>query len=195
MDNCNSDATSENVEKSLVLATALFPDETWISIENNIWVAKSRLIQKEREPKKWDKEMSQVRILTSRGSVAYFLPESLVQGEIGNRCADLVLDGVVMEMKTITGARATLGGKFKQGYKQGALLLKNNLDEKNDGKLSKKHSVFIRLFSDLSVGSVKAQAAGVLKCRYDDGSFICYFEKLKELRVWTYEELRSIIGK
>jgi len=55
-----------NVEKSLALASALFPFEEWIPIESNIWVAKSRLIQKKREPEKWEREMSQVRILTGQ---------------------------------------------------------------------------------------------------------------------------------
>jgi hypothetical protein len=140
-----------------------------------------------REPDKWEREMSQARILTSRGSVAYFLPERLKRGEIGNLCADLVLDGEVVEMKTISGTRTTLGGKFKHGYKQGALLLKSS-------SLSKKHSVFIRLLSDISIGSVKAKIAGELKNRYDEGTLICYFEKTKELYTWSYEELRAIIG-
>ena len=170
-----------NAEKSLALASALFPSEEWIPTEANIWAAKSRLVQEKKEPKKWAREMSQVRILTGRGSVAYFLPERLVQGETGNTCADLVLDGEIVEMKTISGTRTTLGGRFRYGYKQGALLLK-------------KHSVFIRLLSDISVGSVKAKIAGELKNRLDQGSFICFFEKTGELYSWTYEELRSIIG-
>jgi len=173
--------------KSFILAQAMFPKEEWIAIENNIWVAKSRMSQREREPEKWEKEMSQVKILTSRGSVAYFLPDIYKKGEIGSKSADLVLDGEVMEMKTISGTRATLAGKFKYGYKQGALLLKKC-------NLTKRHSVFIRLLSDLPVGSVKAQIAGVLKYRYDEGQFICFFEQTGELHSWTFEDLRAIIG-
>jgi hypothetical protein len=40
-----------------------------------------------------------------------------------------------------------------------------------------------------------SKIAGELKDRADTGSFICYFERSGELHVWTYEELRSIIGK
>jgi hypothetical protein len=177
-----------NAVKSYTLAKTLFPLEEWVATESNIWVAKSRLSQKEREPKKWEKEMSQVRILTSRGSVAYFLPDRLVQGESGSLCADLVLDGEVIEMKTITGTRTTLGKRFVHGYKQGALLIENCT-------YTKKHSVFIRLLSDITIGSVKAKIAGELKNRFDEGSFICYFDKVGELYSWTYEELRSIITK
>ena len=90
-------------------------------------------------------------------------------------------------MKTISGGRATLGGKFKKGYKQGAMLLKNCT-------ITKSHSVFIRLLTDLTIGSVKAQIAGQLKYRHDNGNFICYFEKTGELHTWTFNELRAIIG-
>jgi len=45
-----------NAEKSLALASALFPNEEWIPTEVNIWVAKSRLIEQYKEPEKWVKE-------------------------------------------------------------------------------------------------------------------------------------------
>jgi len=175
-------------EKSLALVSALFPYEQWISTEANVWVAKSRLIEEYREPEKWEREMAQVRILTGRGSVAYFLPELEIKGETGKRYADLVLDGEIVEMKTVSGTRATLGTQFKYGYRQGSLLTENCT-------LTKEHSVFIWLMSDISVGSVKAKIAGELKNRHDKGSCICFFKKTGELYTWTYEELRSIISK
>jgi len=177
----------EPQDKNFELAKTLFPNEEWIPTEPNIWVAKSRLSQERREPKKWEKEMAQVRILTTRGSIAYFLPEMLIQGIKGNNIADLILDGEVLEMKTVSGTRTTLGGKFRYGYRQGELLLKNCL-------ISKKHSVFIHLYSDIPIRSIKAKIAGELKNRFDDGRFICYYEKTKELYIWTYDELRAIIG-
>jgi hypothetical protein len=178
----------ENTEKSLRLAAALFPGETWVYKEPNIYVAQSRLIEEQREKDKWEREMSQVRILTGRGSVAYFLPENKNNGETGRRCADMVLDGTILEMKTVSGTRVTLGGEFRLAYKQGAGLLMNSPDVRE-------HSVFIWLLSDLSVGSVKAKIAGELKERSDSGSFICYFEKTGHLYSWPYEELRALIGK
>ena len=171
-----------------MLASVLFPNEEWIPTEPNIWVAKSRLSQERREPDKWNKEMSQVRILTSRGSVAYFLPDKYIKGETGSKTADLVLDGEVLEMKTISGGRETLGGKFRYGYKQGAILLQNC-------NMTKKHSVFIHLLSDIPIKSVKAKIAVVLKNRFDEGRFICFFEVIGELHIWTFNELRSLIGR
>jgi hypothetical protein len=178
----------ENREKSLRLAALLFPDETWVYKEPNIYVAKSRLIEEYREKEKWEREMSQVRILTSRGSVAYFLPERQKQRNPAQLCADLVLDGIVMEMKTVTGTRTTLGTEFRFAYKQGAVLLsgRSGIQE---------HSVFIRLFSDLSVGSVKAKIAGELNGRSDPGNFVCYFETPGQLYSWRYEELKALIGR
>ncbi|MDR2048048.1 MAG: hypothetical protein LBP69_01190 [Treponema sp.] len=106
----------------------------------------------------------------------------------GVRCADAIIDGEIVELKTVSGARATLSKDFKKGYKQGASLVKNRNDIQS-------HSVFIRLFSDLPLESVKAKIAGELKERPDSGSFICFFEITGELHTWTYEELRLIIGK
>jgi hypothetical protein len=168
------------------VARALFPSESWIKVEPHIWVAQSRLIERTREKEKWVREMSQVHILTGRGSTAYFLPDMEMKGESGRRCADLVLDGVVCEMKTVSGSRVTLGGEFRLAFKQGAGLLKKRTDKQG-------HSVFIWLLSDLSVVSVKAKAAGELKERQGSGSLICYFEKLQELYSWTYAELRAFI--
>ncbi|MDR1176301.1 MAG: hypothetical protein LBK83_12635 [Treponema sp.] len=82
-----------NIEKSFALASALFPGEEWFMKGSNIWVARSRLPEEYRETEKWEREMSQVLILTGRGSVAYFLPEQEKKGETGTMCADLVLDG------------------------------------------------------------------------------------------------------
>ncbi|GHV15295.1 hypothetical protein FACS189491_12190 [Spirochaetia bacterium] len=176
-----------NTEKSFSLASALFPGEEWVFKEPNIWVARSRLPEEYREKDKWGREMSQVRILTNRGSIAYFLPELNKGGEAEKLCADLVLDGIVMEMKTVTGTRATLGTEFRFAYRQGAVLLSGYPG-------IEAHSVFIRLKSDLSVGSVKAKIAGELKNRTDPGDFVCYFENIGQLYAWNYEELKAIIG-
>jgi hypothetical protein len=183
-----SGAIRENTEKSLKLAALLFPDETWIYKEPNIYVAESRLIEERREKAKWEREMSQVRILTGRGSVAYFLPERQKENDAGVLSADTIIDGEIVEIKTVSGTRVTLGHEFKKGYKQGAALVRQ-------WKEPRSHSVFIRLLSDLSIGSVRAKIAGELKERLDPGMFICYFDKSAELHCWPYEELRGLIRR
>jgi hypothetical protein len=174
-----------NAEKSLALASTLFPYEQWIPTEANIWVAKSRLTEEYREPDKWEREMSQVRILTSRGAVAYFLPEKKNEGK-GKVYVDTVIDGEIVELKTVSGNRNTLGWAFKQGLYQGSSVIKNYPEIQT-------HSVFIRLLSDYTIKSVRGKIAGELKTRPENGSFICYFEHIGELHIWSYEELRSII--
>jgi hypothetical protein len=177
-----------NAEKSLVLATALFPHEEWIPSEANIWVAKSRLIQKNKEPHKWEQEMSQARILTDRGSAAYFLPEDEKKDGKMKICVDTVIDGEIVELKTVSGNRNTLGTAFEQGFKQGLAVRESRPEIQT-------HSVFIRLLADFSVGSVTAKIAGELKNRPECGFFICYFEQTGELHTWPFEELRSMIGE
>jgi len=183
-----------NAEKSLLLASALFPLEEWIPHGESIFVAKSRLSGGHKEQAKLYREIADVRILTGRGSVAYFLPErskdeeTAKEGQIHNMYADSVIDGVIVEIKTVSGNRATLGKSFRRGYKQGRSLLKKH-------GINAEHSVFLRVFTPFSVESVRAKIAGELKNSTDEGCCICYFEATEELYFWNYNELRAIIGK
>jgi hypothetical protein len=178
----------QNAEKSLVLASALFSEEEWVARGENIFVAKSRLTGGHKEQAKLYREIADVRILTSRGSVAYFLPEQSDGKEIGKRYADTVINGTIVELKTISGNRTTLGKSFKRGYKQGRSVL-----ESHPGLIAE-HDVFLRLFTPFSVESVRAKLAGELKNTTDKGCCICYFEATGELYSWDYNELRAIVG-
>jgi hypothetical protein len=186
----NSDSllASENTEKSFALATALFPGEQWVLREPGIWVAKSRLRDTARERAKLTWEIEQIRALSGGNNAVYFLPEVENDDNPGKLSADAVINGEIVEIKTVRGTRATLGTEFRKGYKQGAYLCRKN-------PAVKAHSVFVRLYSSLSPGSVKAKIAGELKERHDEGRFICYFEATGTLQSWTYEELRKAIGK
>ncbi|GHV48230.1 hypothetical protein AGMMS49546_38620 [Spirochaetia bacterium] len=175
----------KNAWNTRKVAAALFPEEEWVLKETNIYVAKSRLSEEFDEINKWNKEIAQVRILTSRGNVAYFLPEQKTQAQM---YADTVINGEVVELKTVSGNRSTLGSDFRQGYKQGAAIIRGRSD-------IQEHSVFIRLLSNLEVDSVRAKIAGELKVRTGKGHFICYFEIISKLFTWTFDELRAIIHK
>ncbi|MFP3042603.1 hypothetical protein LQZ19_12375 [Treponema primitia] len=184
---------SSNAEISHKLAAVLFPGEEWVQKEPNIWIAKSRLGGGHKEQSKLYREISHVRLLTNRGSVAYFLPEQTKDEEeseddfIHNMHADTVIDGAVVELKTISGNRATLGKSFRRGYKQGRSLLKKH-------GITAHHSVFLRVYTPFSVDSIKAKLAGELKNSTDEGRCICFFEPTEELYSWTYAELRAIVG-
>jgi len=191
---CSHELTRINTEKSLALASTLFPLEEWIPHGHNIFVAKSRLTGGHKEQAKLYREIADVRIITGRGSAAYFLPERFDSEEVPkdkdphSMHADTVIDGVVVEIKTVSGNRATLGKSFRRGYKQGRSLL---------GKhgITAEHSVFLRVFTPFSVDSVRAKIAGELKNSTDKGCCICYFEATEYLYFWTYDELRAILGK
>jgi hypothetical protein len=183
----NDALTRLNAEKSLSLASALFPLEEWIPRGDGIFVAKSRLIGGHKEQAKLYREISDVRILTGRGSVAYFLPERIHGGNKGKRRADMVMDGAIVELKTISGNRTTLGKSFKRGYKQGLSMLETHPEIKAE------HDVFMRLYTPFTVESVRAKIAGEIKNTSDKGRCICYFEATEELFYWTYDELRAIL--
>jgi len=182
-----------NAERSLALASTLFPLEEWVPHGRGIFVAKSRLTRSHKEQSKLYREISDVKILTGRGSVAYFLPERHNEGKAAERevlhsmYADTVIDGVVVEIKTVSGNRTTLGKSFRRGYKQGRSLLEKH-------RVSAEHSVFLRIFTPFSVKSVRAKVAGELTNSVDKGCCICYFEATEELYYWTYDELRAIVG-
>jgi len=180
--------TQENTEKSFTLASKLFPDEEWVLKEPNIYVAKNRLRVPAKERAKLAWEIEQIRILISRDSVVFFLPEQTAADTLGMLYADTVINGEIVEIKAVSGTRTTLGTEFRKGYKQGAYLMQQNPEVH-------RHSVFIHLYSDLSIMSVKAKIAGELKNRTDSGSLICYFDCTGKLYTWTYEELQAIIGR
>jgi hypothetical protein len=190
----SGELTRLNTEKSLILASKLFPHEEWISHGKGIFVAKSRFAGGNKEQAKLYREIDDVRILIERGSVVYFLPERTKEEEtvreeqIHNMHADSVIDGIIVEIKTVSGNRATLGKSFRRGYKQGRSLLKKH-------GITAEHSVFLRVFSQFSVESIRAKIAGELKNSTDEGCCICYFESTEELYFWTYNELRTIVGK
>ena len=186
---CSPELTQLNTEKSLALASALFPLEEWIPQGNNIFVAKSRLTRGRKEQAKLYREIADVRILTGRGSVAYFLPERFDSEDSGKKWADMVMDGAIVELKTVSGNRTTLGKSFKRGYKQGLSMLETYPEIKAE------HDVFLRLYTPFTVESVRAKIAGEIKNTSDKGRCICYFEATEELYTWTYDELRAIVGK
>ena len=177
------------LDKSFALAAALFPNEEWIPHGKGVFVAKSRLIGRHKEQAKLYREIADVRILIGRGSVAYFLPERFDGDDKGKKWADMVMDGAIVEIKTISGNRTTLGKSFKKGYKQGLSMLEAYPEIKAE------HDVFLRLYTPFTVESVRAKIAGEIKGTSDKGRCICYFEATEELYFWTYDELRAIVGK
>jgi len=103
----------ERAEKTRKLAAALFPWEEWVQVEERIFVANSR----PRHTAVFAKELIQARILAARASTVYFLPE--YTNNEGKKSADAVVDGLVMEFKTVTGALNKVERHFRYSRKQG----------------------------------------------------------------------------
>jgi hypothetical protein len=57
------------------------------------------------------------------------------------------------------------------------------------------HNVFLRLYTPFTVECIRAKIAGEIKGTSDSSCCICYFEATEELYLWTYNELRAIVGK
>jgi hypothetical protein len=167
----------------------MFPLEEWIPCGEGIFVAKSRLTGGYKEQAKLCREISDVQILTMRGSIAYFLPERLNENDKSKKRADMVMDGAIVELKNISGNRTTLGKSFKRGYKQGLSMIQTHPEIKVE------HDVFLRLYTPFTIKSVRAKIAGELKGSSDKGRCICYFNATEELYFWTYDELRAIVNK
>jgi hypothetical protein len=96
-------------------ATSLFPRETWLEIEERIFLAESSQPRGKTQHQVLHKELAQARILTAQGSTVYLLPEI---GPSGIRHPDAVVDGYLMEFKTITGTIREVERRFKAARHQ-----------------------------------------------------------------------------
>ncbi|MDR3303364.1 MAG: hypothetical protein LBS86_03030, partial [Treponema sp.] len=81
-------------------AVSLYPDVTWIKIDQSIYLASPRAPRSEDQTKILEKELIQARILAALGHTVYLLPES---GPRNTKHPDAIVDGFIMEFKTITG--------------------------------------------------------------------------------------------
>jgi hypothetical protein len=101
----------EEAEKTHNLAVTLFPNETWEKITDKIFVATGRILV----PDIFEKELIQAEILAKNGSTVYFLPE---KQKVGMKSADAVVDGILVEFKTITGGIDMVEKRFRKSRKQ-----------------------------------------------------------------------------
>jgi hypothetical protein len=94
-------------------AVSLYPNEIWLKIEEQIFIAQNRQSRNETQQQILDKELVQARILTGFGSTVYLLPEVIDPAHLGIKYPDAVVDGFVMEFKTITGSIRQVEKHFK----------------------------------------------------------------------------------
>jgi hypothetical protein len=93
----------ENAKKAKEAAERLYPREKWEPLEAGIFISKTRMPRSVEQIKVLEKELKQAIILVERGSTVCLLPEAANPNEKHVKYPDAVVDGHIMEFKTISG--------------------------------------------------------------------------------------------
>jgi hypothetical protein len=157
----------DNALRAATLSVSRFPQEQWIQIDTAIFLAHSRLSISSNQRDILKKEIAQARILTERGSSVYLIPE---KGE--GKHPDAVVDGHIMEFKTITGNI----GRIEEHYLAAR---------------AKARRVFFKIDSDLSRKDVLSRLiACIRKGNYTKGHIIAYFSHTGKIYLWEEDRLK-----
>ena len=152
----------DNAEKAKQTAIGLYPREKWELLENHIYIAKSRMPRSVEQIHVLDKELQQAHILVARGSTVYLLSENPPHGEKRIKYPDAVVDGVVMEFKTITGSIRQVEARYKEA------------------RAKTKH-IFFKIDANLTRHEVSRKLAGYINRKgYTGGVILAYFSKKGE---------------
>ena len=161
----------DNAEKTKQTAIGLYPREKWELLENRIYIAKSRMPRSTEQLHILDKELRQARILVDRGSTVYLLPETPPHGKKRIKFPDAVVDGVVMEFKTITGSIRQVEVRYKEAR-------------------AKTEHIFFKIDANLTRHEVTRKLSGYIKRKgYTGGVILAYFSQSDEFHRWTETEL------
>jgi hypothetical protein len=161
----------ENASKADELARNLYPHEKWEPLEEGIFIAKSRMPRSAEQINVLEKELRQARILVDRGSTIYLLPEIVHPGEKHVKYPDAVVDGYIMEFKTITGSIRQVEERYKEA------------------RVKSEH-IFIKIDASLSRHEVSRKLSGYIQRKgYKGGVIFVYFSESGEFYRWTEKEL------
>ena len=170
----SAEQLAKNAEKTKRMAIGLYPQEIWEFLENDIYIAKSRIPRSTEQINTLKKELRQARILSARGSTIYLLPET--QAGIKNiKYPDAIVDGNVMEFKTITGSIRQVEARYKEAR-------------------IKTTCIFMLIDSDLSKHAFTRKLSGYIRRKgLTGGIVIAYFSKSNDYYKWTEEELALLV--
>jgi len=161
----------ENANKTDDLARNLYPNEKWEPLEAGIFIAKSRMPRSAEQINVLEKELRQARILVDRGSTVYLLPEIVHPVEKHVKYPDAVVDGYIMEFKTITGSIRQVEERYKEA------------------RVKSEH-IFIKIDAPLSRHDVSRKLSGYIQRKgYKGGVIFVYFSESGEFFKWTEKEL------
>jgi activator of 2-hydroxyglutaryl-CoA dehydratase len=165
--------STTNTNPSLLLAVKLFPVETWTDLGGNVFLAASRKPKVANQQKVLDKEIVQARLLAARGSTVYLLPEQNDAEHFGEKHPDAVVDGKLIEFKTITGNIREVERRYKESRHQA-----ENVFLKIDNPSLTTEAVLSKLID-------KTRKSG-----YSGGMITVYFSSTKKWYFWEVDHLK-----
>ena len=159
----------KNAQNAQKLALHMFPNEQWIGIDQHIFMAASRAPRSDKQTEILEQELAQSRILATLGHTVYLLPEF---GPRKTKHPDAIVDGIIMEFKTVSGNER----KIKEKYKEAR--------EKAD-------NVFLQIDPPFSHRTVAGKLSGSIRGKgYKSGLIWVYFKYTGKMVYWTVEGLK-----
>jgi hypothetical protein len=136
----------------------------WVEEAPGIHIAASRVPRSPEQVEIYEKELAQARILAALGHTVYLLPE---KGPRKVKHPDAVVDGFIMEFKTITGNIR----KVKENYKEAR---------------KKADNVFLKIDAAFTPEQVLRTLIGTIRRgNYTSGLIIAYFTGLQKVYYWN----------
>jgi len=132
-------------------------------------MAESRSPKSPRDREVLDKDMVSARLIVANGHTVYLLPE---KGPRKVKHPDAIVDGGIMEFKTVTGNFRKVGENFKEAK------------EKAD-------SVFLTIMPDYSKEAVQRKLKRTIIAKgYQGGLIVVHFTATGKTYYWNVDDLR-----
>jgi hypothetical protein len=162
---------ADMARKTGELAASMYPREKWEPLEKGIYIAKSRMPRSAEQINILDKELRQARILVEQGSTVYLLPESEPSGAKRIKHPDAIVDGCIMEFKTVTGGLPKIVKRYKEAR------------EKAD-------HIFLKIDAPHTRHAVARHLSEyIVKKGYAGGLILVYFTESGQFCEWSEAEL------
>jgi hypothetical protein len=159
----------KNAQSTQELASRLFPNEKWINVDQHIFMAASRSPRSRNQSKILEKELAQARILTALCHTVYLLPEF---GPQKIKHPDAIVDGKIMEFKTVSGNKKKIDENYKEARK-------------------KAENVFLQINPHYSHKTVAGRLSDIIRRKsYKSGLIWVYFKNTGKMVYWTVEGLK-----
>jgi hypothetical protein len=165
----NAQQNMDKRQRALQRAHELFPDEVWLEVSPGVHLAASRRPKSDEQIRTLEKELEHAQIIAADGHTVYLLPE---QGPRSVKHPDAVVDGLIMEFKTITGNIRKIAENFKAAR------------EKAD-------NVFLNIIPRYSKDIIQRKLKGtIIKKGYQDGLIIVHLNDAGKTYYWNVDDLK-----